>query len=136
MTPRNTLVVMLSHEGARHHHRLLAEEWKKGGFTRQLVKYGYAYAASHGPTNIRGNRLTMFNWRFRWYRVQGLPRRLGSLRWGLINRICFFRGCTTPCLENGYAGVIMVVIQAPAFRLKDWGLKGWRGRGKEVGAAQ
>ena len=66
MTVRNTLVVMLSHEGARHHHRLLAEEWRKSGFTRQLVKYGYAYGASHGPTKIRGNRLTMYNWRFRW----------------------------------------------------------------------
>ena len=48
----------------------------------------------------------------------------------------FFQWYTTLYLENGYAGVIMVVIQAPALRLRDSGLKGRRGRGNEVGAVQ
>ena len=66
MTAQNSLVVLLSHEGARHHHRRLAEEWKQNGFGRQLVKYGFSYKSCHGPTKITGNRLTMYNWRFRW----------------------------------------------------------------------
>ena len=66
MTAQNSLVAILSHEGARHNHRMLAEEWKQNGFRRQLVKYGFPYESCHGSTKITGNRLTMYNWRFRW----------------------------------------------------------------------
>ena len=66
LTPSTTLVMLLSHARAKHHHTKLACEWKACGFKKQLVSFGFQYGKKHGSKRIRGNQLTMYNWRFRW----------------------------------------------------------------------